>query len=117
MKINKPLKIISIVLVSLIVLVLGVSVGVNILINKQLPKIIAERNDTAYDLTYEKIHFSILENSLSINNVLLTPKENADVKQDIDFFGKVERISVSGVNFYELIKNKNLKAFTISIVQ
>src|SRR5690606_21048408 len=34
----------------------------------------------------------------------------------IYFFGKIGRVSVSVVNFYELIKNKNLKAFTISIV-
>ncbi|HLW63211.1 MAG TPA: hypothetical protein VKY33_07390, partial [Flavobacterium sp.] len=78
---------------------------------------IAERNDTAYDLTYEKIHFSVLKNSMSINNVLLKPKENTNIKKDIDFFGEIAQISVSGVNFYELIKNKNLKAFTISIVQ
>lgn len=117
MKIARPLKITVIVLSSLIVLALAISIGINFLINKQLPKIIAERNDTAYDLTYEDIHFSVLKNSLSINNVLLKPKENADIKKDIDFFGRVERISISGVNFYELIKNKNLKAYTISIVQ
>lgn len=117
MKMNKPVKITVIVLSSLIVLALTVSIGINFLINKQLPKIIAERNDTAYDLTYEDIHFSVLKNSLSINNVLLKPKENTDIKKDIDFFGRVERISISGVNFYELIKNKNLKAFTISVIQ
>lgn len=117
MKMKRPLKIAIIVLASLVVLALVVSVGVNIFINKQLPKIIAERNDTAYDLTYEKIHFSVLKNTLSINNVLVQPKENTDVKKEIDFFGEIKQISVSGVNFYELIKNKNLKAFTISIVQ
>src|SRR5690554_1031103 len=68
MKMNKPVKITVIVLSSLIVLALTVSIGINFLINKQLPKIITERNDTAYDLTYEDIHFSVLKNSLSINN-------------------------------------------------
>lgn len=116
MKITKPVKIIGIIALSVLLLAVIVNVAINLIIKNQLPKIIEDKNDTAYNLVYDDMNFSIFSNSLSIENVELTPKKNADIKKDIDFFGKVERISVTGVNFYELIKNKNLKAYTISVI-
>jgi len=116
MKITKPVKIIGIIALSVLLLAVIVNVAINLIIKNQLPKIIEDKNDTAYNLEYDDMNFSIFSNSLSIENVKLTPKKNADIKKDIDFFGKVERISVTGVNFYELIKNKNLKAYTISVI-
>ena len=116
MKITKPVKIIGIIALSVLLLAVIVNVAINLIIKNQLPKIIEDKNDTAYNLVYDDMSFSIFSNSLSIENVELTPKKNADIKKDIDFFGKVERISVTGVNFYELIKNKNLKAYTISVI-
>src|SRR5690606_2834201 len=116
MKITKPVKIIGIIALSVLLLAVLVNVAINVIIKNQLPKILEDKNDTAYNLVYNDINFSIFSNSLSIENVELTPKKDTDIKKDIDFFGKIGRVSVSGVNFYELIKNKNLKAFTISIV-
>jgi len=116
MKISKPLKICGIVALSLVFLALLINFSINYIIKAQLPKIIEDKNDTAYNLLYDDMNFSIFSNSLSIDNVTLKPKEHANIKKDIDFFGSVKRISVSGVNFYELIKNKNLKAYTISII-
>ncbi len=116
MKITKPVKIIGIIALSVLLLAVVVNVAINLIIKNQLPKIIEDKNDTAYNLVYDDMSFSIFSNSLSIENVKLTPKKNANIKKDIDFFGKVQRIRVTGVNFYELIKNKNLKAFTISII-
>lgn len=116
MKISKPFKIIGIVICCLLFLALITNIILNGIIKNQLLKIIDERNDTAYQLTYDDINFSVFNNSLSIENAEIKPKANVNIKKDIDFFGKVEKISVTGVNFFELIKNKNLKAFTISII-
>lgn len=116
MKITKPLKIIGIIFLSLILLALIANITINSIIKNQLPKIIEEKNDTAYDLTYEDMNFSIFSNSLSVEKAKLTPKKNANIRKDIDFYGDVEKISVTGVNFYELLKNKNLKAYTISVI-
>ena len=116
MKITKSIKIIGIIALSVLLLAIVVNVAINLIIKNQLPNIIEDKNDTAYNLVYSDMSFSIFSNSLSIENVELTPKKQADIKKDIDFFGKVERISVTGVNFYELIKNKNLKAYTISVI-
>lgn len=116
MKITKPVKVIGIIALSVLLFAIIVNVAINLIIKNQLPKIIADKNDTAYNLVYDDMSFSIFSNSLSIENVELTPKKNANIKKDIDFFGKVQRISVTGVNFHELIKNKNLKAYTISVI-
>lgn len=116
MKITKPLKIIGIIFLSLILLAVIANITINIIIKNQLPKIIEEKNDTAYDLTYEDMNFSVFSNSLSVEKAKLTPKKNANIRKDIDFYGDVDKISVTGVNFYELLKNKNLKAYTISVI-
>src|SRR5690606_12145271 len=113
MKINKPLKIVGYTLFAAIFLILGAHLGVNFLIKNRLPKIIEEKNDTAYDFTYEDLNFSIFNNSISVSNARVYTKENSDIKKDIDFFGSIKKVSVTGVNFVQLLKNKNLKAFTI----
>src|SRR5690606_29079818 len=116
MKVTKPIKILGIIAVGALLLAVIANVAINLIITNQLPKIIESKNDTAYDLVYKDINFSIFSNSLSVEQAELKPKKNVSIKKDIDFFGKVNRISVTGVNFYELIKNKNLKAFTISVI-
>lgn len=116
MKMTKPIKILGIVFLSLILLAVVANIAINLIIKNQLPKIIEEKNDTAYDLTYEDMNFSIFSNSLSVEKAKLTPKKNANIRKDIDFYGNVEEISVKGVNFFELLKNKNLKAYTISVI-
>lgn len=117
MKINKPLKIIGYVFGGLLILALLLHFGINFLIKQQLPKIIEEKNDTAYDLTYEDMNFSIFNNSISVHAAEVLPKKNSNIKKDIDFYGKIGKISVTGVNFYELLKDKNLKAYTIVLEQ
>src|SRR5690606_39460307 len=92
MKISKPLKIIGIVVCSLLILAVVGNLTINALIKNQLPKIIDERNDTAYQLIYDDINFSVFSNSLSIVNAEIKPKANVNIKKDIDFFGKVEKI-------------------------
>lgn len=116
MKVAKPIKILGIIAVGALLLAVIVNVAINLIITNQLPKIIESKNDTAYDLVYKDINFSIFSNSLSVEHAELKPKKNVSIKKDIDFFGKVEKIRVTGVNFFELIKNKNLKAYTISII-
>ena len=115
MKINKPTKIVAITLLSLLVLALTLHIGVNIWIKKQLPQIIKEKNDTAYDFTFSDLKFSIFNNSISLYDAQISPKSTSDLEEDIDFMGKITKVSATGVNFIELLKNKNLQAFSIVI--
>lgn len=114
---KKTLKITGIVILSLVLLAIIANIAINIIIKKQLPNIIKEKNDTAYNFEYEDMNFSVFNNSLSVEKVKVTPKKNVSIRKDIDFLGEVGSISVTGVNFYELLTKKNLKAYTITITE
>ena len=105
----------GIILGSLLLLAGIAHIGINMLIKNRLPKIIEEKNDSAYTFDYDDLGFSIFNGSLYVTNVKVMPKKNANISKDIDFYGTVGEISVSGVNFLELLRKKNLKAFTIYI--
>lgn len=91
--------------------------GINAWIKSKVPAIIEERNDTAYNFEYEKLSFSLFTNSLVIEGISVTPKENFPEKLPLDFTAKVGEIKVVGVNFFKLLKNKDLSAFSIKINQ
>ncbi|RRJ91201.1 hypothetical protein EG240_06765 [Paenimyroides tangerinum] len=115
MKLKKILKFFAIGIISLSLLAVVLSFALNYFINQKLPKIIEEKNDTEYNLKYEKIDFSVFKNTLSIHSIELTPK-NLDLNpKKIHFNAKIETIGITGVDFYELLKNKNLNAFTIHL--
>lgn len=112
---KKILKVLGIVLGSMLLLVIIGNIVINQIIKHQLPKIIEERNDTAYHISYEDLGFSLANSSIWIKNAKVLPKQGVDIEKEIDFQGTVGKVSVVGVNFIELLRKKNLKAFTIYI--
>lgn len=113
MKLKKILKFFAIGIISLSLLAVVLSFALNYFINQKLPKIIEEKNDTEYNLKYEKIDFSVFKNTLSIHSIELTPKDLELNPKKVHFNAKIETIGITGVDFFELLKNKNLNAFTI----
>lgn len=91
------------------------NIGLNFWIKSKVPAIIQERNDTAYHFDYENLSFSLFTNSLSVEGVSVTPKQNFQKKLPLDFTAKISEIKVVGVNFFKLLKNKDLSAFSIKI--
>src|SRR5690606_2032754 len=98
MKVTKPIKILVIIAMGALLLAVIANVAINLIITNQLPKIIESKNDTAYDLVYKDINFSIFSNSLSVEHAELKPKKNVSIKKDIDFFGKMD------IMFYNKIR-------------
>lgn len=113
MKLKKILKFFAIGIISLSLLAVVLSFALNYFINQKLPKIIEEKNDTEYNLKYEKIDFSVFKNTLSIHSIELTPKDLELNPKKVHFNAKIKTIGITGVDFFELLKNKNLNAFTI----
>ncbi|WP_430614183.1 hypothetical protein [Flavobacterium sp. JP2137] len=113
---SSSLKKTAYILGAILGLALVVHLGINFFIKRQLPQIIDARNDTAYDFKYGNLSFSIFNNSISIEDIEVTPKAGVSIKKDIDFLGKVDKISLIGVNFVDLIKRHHLKASTIAII-
>lgn len=112
---NRWIKRIGIALISIIAVLFILSFYISYFLNDRLPKIIAEKNDTAYNLTYEDLSFSIFNSSLSLKNVEVSPKDSLLIKDSIDATGKVKEINVIGINFIKLITKKEVAAYSINI--
>ncbi|MGV0966729.1 hypothetical protein [Empedobacter falsenii] len=112
---NRWIKRIGIALISIIAVLFILSFYISYFLNDRLPKIIAEKNDTAYNLTYEDLSFSIFNSSLSLKNVEVSPKDSLLIKDSIDATGKVKEINVVGINFIKLITKKEVAAYSINI--
>lgn len=112
---NRWIKKIGIALISIIAVLFILSFYISYFLNDRLPKIIAEKNDTAYNLTYEDLSFSIFNSSLSLKNVEVSPKDSLLIKDSIDATGKVKEINVVGINFFKLITKKEVAALSINI--
>ena len=114
---KKWFKITSIALVSIIAILFVLSIIITSIINKKLPDIIAEKNDTPYNFTYKDLNFSLLRGSLTLKEVEVSPKDSTKIKDSIDVTGKVKEIDVVGVNFIKLINKKELAALSINIIE
>ena len=112
---NRWIKRIGIALISIIAVLFILSFYISYFLNDRLPKIIAEKNDTAYNLTYEDLSFSVFNSSLSLKNVEVSPKDSLLIKDSIDATGKVKEINVVGINFFKLITKKEVAALSINI--
>ena len=98
-----------------ILLLVLLQIGLNFWIKTKVPAILKEQNDSAYELEYDNLSFSLLTNSLSLDGVSIIPKKDFPEKLPIDFQAKVEEIKVLGVNFYKLLRKKDLSAYSIKI--
>ena len=112
---NKLVKRASIILLSIIGILFILSFYITYFLNSRLPKIIAEKNDTAYNLSYENLNFSIFNSSLSLKNVEVSPKDSISINDSIKFTGKVNEINIVGINFIKLIVQKEVSAYSINI--
>lgn len=106
------------ILLSIIIGILFIlSYYITYFLNNRLPKIIAEKNDTAYNLNYEDLNFSLFNSSLSLKNVEVSPKDSALINDSIKVTGKVNEINIVGINFIKLIVQKEVSAYSININQ
>jgi hypothetical protein len=112
---NRWIKRICIALISIIAILFILSTYATYFLNNKLPKIIADKNDTAYNLTYEDLSFSFFNSSLSLKNVEVSPKDSLMIKDSIAATGKVKEIDVVGINFFKLITKKEVSALSINI--
>ena len=114
---KKWIKITSIVLGSVLAILFILSIIITSLINQKLPAIIAEKNDTPYHFTYDDLSFSLLNGSLALRDVEVSPKDSTMIKDSIDVTGKVKEIDIVGVNFIKLLTKKELAALKIKIIE
>ncbi|WP_233266243.1 AsmA family protein [Myroides fluvii] len=90
---------------------------INYFLNQYLPTIIAEKNDSPYDLTYQSVHYSIAERKLSIKEIDIQPKATTTTDSLSYLKGKLQQIDIQQVALWNLFKKHHLEAQGIVIVQ
>ncbi|PWB24023.1 hypothetical protein [Flavobacterium sp. HTF] len=105
---------IAIGIISLFIFVILVNIGLNYWIKKQLPKIIHEKNKTAYNINYEKIEVSLFSRNISATTLLVHPKnEPKDSKNGL--FSKIESVTIKHFNIWDLAFRDIIQAESIII--
>lgn len=111
---KRGIKIAGITLVSVIVVLFILSFAVTFFINKKLPQIIAEKNDTPYNFTYKDVYFSVFTSSLSVKGIEISPKDSIKGQ---DLSSSIKEIDIVQINILKLLKKKEFSASKIKIIQ
>jgi len=105
---------IAIGLISVLLVGIFLNIGLNYWIKKQLPIIIHEKNNTAYDINYEKIEVSLWSRNIYAETLLVNPK-NAPKDSKNGLFSKIESITIKHFNIWDLAFNDIIQAESIII--
>lgn len=101
-------------LISLLLVGIFLNIGLNYWIKKQLPIIIHEKNNTPYNINYEKIEVSLWNRNIYAQTLLVNPKnEPKDSKNGL--FSKIESITIKHFNIWDLAFNDIIQAESIII--
>jgi hypothetical protein len=101
-------------IISILLFVILINIGLNYWIKKQLPIIIHEKNNTVYNINYEKIEVSLLSRNIYAETLLVSPKnEPKDSKNGL--FSKIESITIEHFNIWDLAFNDVIQAESIII--
>ncbi|MBP4139889.1 hypothetical protein [Flavobacterium geliluteum] len=107
---------IAIGIISVVFLVIVLNFGLNFWIKKQLPKVIHEKNKTAYNIHYEKIEVSLWWRNIYAETLLIHPKnqpKNSPKKTGI--YSKIASITIKHFNIWDLVFRDIIKAESITI--
>ena len=105
---------IVIAVISIFLFLILINVGLNYWIKKQLPIIIHEKNNTVYNINYEKIEVSLWSRNIHASTLLVHPKNQPkDSKNGL--FSKIESITIEHFNIWDLAFNDVIQAESIII--
>ncbi|MFB9077541.1 hypothetical protein ACFFLS_01470 [Flavobacterium procerum] len=105
---------IAIVIVSVFTFLILINLGLNYWIKKQLPLIIHEKNNTAYNINYEKIEVSLFSQNIYAQTLLVHPKNQPkDSKNGL--FAKIESITIKHFNIWDLAFRDVIRAESIIV--
>ncbi|RZJ36416.1 MAG: hypothetical protein EOO51_01390 [Flavobacterium sp.] len=104
------------VLVALIVVVVLLNVGLNFWIERQLPRIIRQNNESPYNITYDKLEFSLPDRSIDATGIVVVPKNSLDIKKNQPgIYAKVPSLHVSDFGIWDIVFRSKLRARSITI--
>ena len=100
------------------VLALLATFSLNYWLNNHLPKIIFEKNETPYTITYKDLKISLWNASIKASKVIIVPK--AALKDSITkagIYSKIQSVAINNFKVWDLLFYNKIKAKTIVIIK
>ena len=103
---------------SLIIAVVLLNAGLHFWIKFQLPRLINEKNNSAYNISYKKLEVSLFDSSIHADEIVLVPKKalkSEKVKAGI--YAQIKAIDVAHFSIWSVLFSDRIKAKSITITQ
>ena len=93
-----------------------VNFGLNFWIDKKLPEIISDNNETQYSITYKNLDVSLWSGNIKASEINIVPKGALkDTINKAGIYGEIKSIEVKNFKIWNLLFNNKLKARSIII--
>ena len=103
-------------LCSLLVFGIILNIVLNIWIKYPISKIISNKNDSAYFVTYKSINVSIWNSSIVANDIVIIPRKAVkDTLNKAGIYAEIKKIKVTKFKVWDVLFNDKIKAKSISI--
>ena len=110
---SKTLKRIGLFCVVLLALVIGLGVFIDYWVNKSLPQILNQNPDRTYNIEYSRMYFSLLRQSIFIENIDLETINPSKTESSLD--GKIKSIQIKFVQIPDLLLEKKIRSRKVVI--
>ncbi|REG96099.1 hypothetical protein [Flavobacterium aquicola] len=104
--------------IALLTLLILINFGLNLWLNTQLPNVIKQKNETPYNISYNKLKVDLLPSNIQITDITVFPKikpKNSDAK--IGVYAKTKSITITNFSIWSLLFDNIIKAKSITVDQ
>lgn len=103
-------------IVSIIILLLLINLGLNFWVDRQLPKMISNKNNSSYNITYKDLDVSLWSGNIDASEVVIVPKAALkDTLQKAGIYSKIKSLQIKKFKAWNLIFDNKIKARSIII--
>lgn len=96
--------------------VLFMGFGVDLWIKYQLPKMLSEKNKSAYAITYKSLDYSLIDGFIKATDIIIVPKtaaKNQSIKSGI--YATVQSVEVRNFKIWSILFGNQIKARSITV--
>jgi len=107
---------IAVGLCAIVVLAILLDIALNAWIKFQLPRIINEKNNSAYAITFQDLEVSIWNNSIDAKKIIIVPKAALnDTVNKAGIYAEVESLAVRDFEIWPVLFSQKIKARSIAV--
>lgn len=101
---------------SIIILLFAINLGVNFWVDRQLPEIISNKNNSSYHITYKDLDVSLWSGNIDASELVIVPKAVLkDTLQKAGIYSKIKSLQIKKFKAWDLIFKDKIRARSITI--